>query len=45
MNFKEKRCGDLGWIQLAQDKVQCCAVVSIVMDLQIPLKVGNFFLS
>jgi hypothetical protein len=38
-------CDDNNSIHLAQDRDQCWAFVNIVMNLLVPLEVGNFFIS
>jgi hypothetical protein len=37
-----KRCENLGWIQLVQDRVQWQAFVNTVMNLHVQQKTGNF---
>jgi hypothetical protein len=36
MNLQEVGCGGMDWIDLAQDKGRCWALVSVVMKLQVP---------
>jgi hypothetical protein len=35
MDFKEVGCGDMDWIELAQGRDRCRALVNAVMNLQI----------
>ena len=37
--------GILDWIDLAQDRERCRALVSAVMNVRVPLKVRNFLTS
>jgi hypothetical protein len=36
MDLKEIGCGCMGCIDLAQDREQWCALVNVVMNLQVP---------
>jgi hypothetical protein len=36
MNLREVGYGDMDWIDLAQDRDQCRALVNTVMNLQVP---------
>jgi hypothetical protein len=36
MNIQEVGCGGMDWIQLAQDSDRCRALVTAVMNLQVP---------
>jgi hypothetical protein len=42
MNLKETGYEGVDWIHLAQDMVQWWALVNIIMNNQVPLKVENF---
>jgi hypothetical protein len=44
MNYLEVGWG-IGWIDLAQDRDMCRALVYAVMNLRIPPNAGNFFTS
>jgi hypothetical protein len=35
MNLRERGWGEMGWIDLAQDRDQCWALVNTVMNLRI----------
>jgi len=37
--------GGMDWINLAQDRDKCQALVNAVLNLQVPQSVGNFFAS
>jgi hypothetical protein len=45
MDFGEIECESVEWMHLTQDRDQWRAVVNTVMNLQVPLKVGNFLIS
>jgi hypothetical protein len=36
MDLQEVGCGNLGWIELAQDKKRRQALVNAVMNLEVP---------
>jgi len=36
MNFQEVGCGSMHWIDLAQDRNRCRALVNAVMNLRVP---------
>jgi hypothetical protein len=36
MDFQEVECGGTDWIELAQDRDRCLALVDAVMNLQVP---------
>jgi hypothetical protein len=36
VDFQEKGCGGLDWIDLAQDRDRWCALVTVVMNLRVP---------
>ena len=42
---QEVRCGDNDWSHLAQDGVRWRALVNVLMNLLVPLNVGNFLSS
>jgi len=41
MDLREIRWEGVGWIHLAQNRDQWCAVVSMVMNLQVPQNAVN----
>jgi hypothetical protein len=45
MDLGEIGWGGMDWIDVAQDRNQWRAVVSTVMNLRVPLKVGKFLSS
>ena len=36
MDLQEVRCGDVDWIEVAQDRGGCRVLVSAVMNLRVP---------
>jgi hypothetical protein len=42
MDLQEAGCGDMDWIDLAQDRNVWWALVHAVMRLQVPENEGNF---
>jgi len=41
MNLQEVGCGDMDWIDLAQNRDRCWALVYAAMNLRVPLKAEN----
>jgi hypothetical protein len=44
IEIKEIEWEDVDWIHLAQDTVQWCGLVNVVMNLRVPFNVGGFLL-
>jgi hypothetical protein len=42
MDIRKTGWEGVDWIHVAPDRGQWCALVNLVMTLQVPLKVGNF---
>jgi predicted P-loop ATPase/GTPase len=42
MDFQEVGCRGTDWIKLAQDRDRWLALVNVVMNLWVPLRVGHF---
>jgi hypothetical protein len=45
MEIQELECGDMEWIDLAQDRGRCRALVNAVMDIRVPQYADNFLTS
>jgi len=45
MDLKEAGCGYVDWIGLAQDRDSWHTLLSVVMNLRVPLNEGNFLTS
>ena len=45
MDLQELGCGCVDWIELAQDRDRCRAVVNVVMNLRVLYNAGNFLTS
>ena len=45
MDLRRMGCGGVEWIELAQDRDRCWALVCAVMNLRVPQNAGNFLTS